>query len=330
MISTRRSWKNLKIDGEKQRGKDAKTQRIKHLFFLCFFASLLLCFSTIGSPVNAQESGVQQFQQNFSIRGRIGGTIIILGLPSDAANIQKLADMVISEAERTYDLLDASNPSSEVAKLNASGGSGRQKVSWQVADAFKAAKKVAKWSGGAFDVVAVGGDYKSISVDDKDDTVEFKKSGMEARLDAIMEGFLADYMVTLINQANMKNAMVRAGNVFRGIGVSTRGPWTIQVQEDSSAYARHALNLTVSNTGVATISAIDFRSKPLIDYRSKNTVVPAGKGATIIMNEAALAEGLAYAVFVVGPQEGMNLLSKAGGRGLIVDAQGKFLKTPGL
>jgi thiamine biosynthesis lipoprotein ApbE len=291
---------------------------------------LLLSLSTVSFPLIAQDYGTQQFQQSFSIRGRVNGAIIILGMSSDTANLQKLADMVIAEAERTYDLLDASNPSSEVAKLNASGGNGKMKVSWQVADAFKAAKKVGQWSKGAFDVISVGGDYNQINVDDKEDTVEFKKAGMEARLDPIIEGFLADYMIGLINQANMQNAMVRVGNVFRGSGQSAHGPWSIQVQEDSSAYARHALNLTVSNTGIATISATDFRSKPLIDYRSKNSITPQGKGATIIMNEAALAQGLAYAVFVLGPSEGMNLLTKTGGRGLIVDAQGKFLRTPGL
>ena len=302
-------------------------------FHLLPLTSLILLISIFLSPVCllAQSSGgLQQFQQSFSIKGRVSGTIIILGMTSDAANIQKLADMIISEAERVYDLLDASNPSSEVAKLNAGGRNGKQKVSWQVADAFKAAKKAAQLSHGAFDVITVGGNYDAISVSDKDETVEFKKAGMEARFDSIIEGVIADYMITLINQANMKNAMVRAGNVFRGSGQSLRGPWAIQVQEDSSAYARHALNLTVSNTGIATISATDFRSKPLIDYRSKNAVTPAGKGATVIMNEAALAQGLAYGVFVVGPEDGMNLLSKSGGRGLIVDAQGKFLKTPGL
>lgn len=330
MTSTERKRKKQKIKGEKQRGKEAKRQRIKQLFFLCFFASLLLCFSTIGSPVIAQESGAKQFQQNFSIRGGINGTLIIVGLSSDAANIQKLADMVIAEAQRTYDLLDASNPSSEVSMLNSGAGQGKKKVSWQVADAFAAAKKAAQWSKGAFDIVTVGGDYNSINVNEKDSTVELKKAGMEVRFDSIVNGYLADYMVGLVYQANMQNTMVRVGNVFRGLGNSLYGPWKIQVQEDSTAYARHALDVTVTNTGIATISATDFHSKPLIDYRSKNPVTPKSKGATIVMNEAALAQGIAYAVFVVGPEDGMNLLAKSGGRGLIVDAQGKFLKTPGL
>lgn len=305
--------------------RNGKRWHASSAFGCTFCALFVLLFS---GHSNAQDA--KQYQQNFSIKGRVSGTIIIVGLVQDAANIQKLADMVIAEAEKVYDSLDASNPSSEIAKLNASGGKGKQKVSWQVADALKAAKKVAGWTKGAFDVVAVGGNYDSISVDDNDDMVEFKKAGMEVRMDNIIEGVLADFMIGLINQANMKNAMVRVGNVFRGTGISPFGPWRIQVQEDSTSYAKHALNLTVSGTGIATISATDFRAKPLLDYRSGNTAGITSKGATIVMNEAALAQGIAYGVFVMGPEAGMNLLSKVGGRGLIVDSQGKFLRTPGL
>jgi thiamine biosynthesis lipoprotein ApbE len=331
MISTRRSWKSPKTEEQNSGVRNQKSEvgNRRSRFRLLASGFCLLSFLIVASTATPQEAAPQQFQQNFSIRGRINGTIIVLGWPADAANIQKLADMVIAEAQKTYDALDASNPSSEVARINAAAGTGKQKASWQVVDAYKAAKKVAEWSRGAFDVVVVGGDYKSIGIDDKENTVELKKSGMETRFDPIMEGILADYMITLINQANMRNAMVRAGNVFRGSGMSTHGPWAIQVQEDSASYARHALNITVSDKGVATISATDFRSKPLIDYRSKTAVAPPEKGATIMMGEAALAQGVAYAVFVVGPKDGMDLLAKAGARGLIVDLQGKFLRTAG-
>ena len=305
-----------------------------HLSPFTFHLLWLLCFFIFASTSFAQESpsaAPKQFQQNFSIKGQVNGSIIIIGWPADAASIQKLADMTIAEAQRTYDLLDAANPASDIAKLNAGSGKGKIQVSWQTVEAFKAAQKVAQWTKGAFDVVVLNGDYHAISIDEKASTIELKNQGMEVRLDPIIDGYLADYMINLINAAKMQNAMVRVGNVFRGIGESLYGPWRIQVQEDSAAYARHALNLTISNTGIATISAAEFRVKPLMDYRSKKTMAPTCKGATIVTSEGALALGLAYAVFVVGPDEGMKLLNNIGKvRGLIVDSQGKFLRTQGL
>jgi thiamine biosynthesis lipoprotein len=345
MISGKSSGKNRETNNNNLEDKNPPTPPLvkggKGGFASAFgfrpilvLASLLLCFLIIASTSFAQESpsaAPKQFQQNFSIKGRINGSILIVGWPADAASIQKLADMTIAEAERTYDLLDAANPASDMAKLNAGSGKGKIQVSWQTVEAFKAAQKVAQWSKGAFDVVVLNGDYRALSIDEKASTIELKNEGMEVRLDPIIDGYLADYMITLINAAKMQNAMVRVGNVFRGIGESPYGPWRIQVQEDSAAYARHALNLTVSNTGIATISATEFRAKPLMDYRSKKTMAPTCKGATIVTSDGALALGLAYAVFVLGPDDGMKLLNNIGKvRGLIVDSQGKFLKTQGL
>lgn len=297
-----------------------------------FAASLLLCFLTsclFASPLFAQEP--KQFQQKFNFRNGTSGVIVIIGWPADAKSIEKLAETVIDETNRTLDLLDANNPSGDVAKLNNNAGKGPLKVAWQVVNAFKAAGQVAGWTKGAFDVVVSGGDYRDISIDGNASTVELKKPGMRVSFNPILDGYLADYMINLIYTAKMGNAMVKVGNVFRGVGHSLYGPWKIQVQEDSAAYARHALNLTVSNTGIATISATQFRSAPLIDFRSKQTIQPRLKGATIIMKDAALAQGIAYAVFVMGPGDGINFLNKFGkARGLIVDAQGKFLKTAGM
>jgi thiamine biosynthesis lipoprotein len=329
MSRTLQRGRNRKQEARKQ---EARKQEIKNIIcpLLCFFTSLLLCL--LASSSFAQSSGEpKQFQQRFNLKNGTSGVIVIIGWPADSGNIEKLAQMVVDETNRTFDLLDAGNPASDVSKLNSGAGNGPVKVSWQVVDAFKAASQVSGWTNGAFDVVSSNGDYRDISIDADASTVELKKAGMQVKFDPIIDGYLADYMINLIHTAKMQNAMVKVGNVFRGIGQSLYGPWKIQVQEDSAAYARHALNLTVSNTGIATISATQFRASPLIDFRSKQTVRPGLKGATIIMKEAAHAQGIAYAVFVMGPSEGINFLNRFGkARGLIVDAQGKFLKTPGL
>jgi len=273
----------------------------------------------------------KQFQQKFELSNGTKGVIIMIGWPADAKNIEKLTDKVISEANHALTLFDANNPSSDIYKLNSSAGISPVKVSWQVLNTIKTAIKVSNWTKGAFDIVTSNGDYRNISIDENSQTVDLKNHGMQLNLEQILDGFLADYMLDLIYTAKMANAMVKVGNVFRGIGQSLFGPWKIQVQEDSEAYARHALNLTVSNTGIATISATQFKNTPLIDFRSKKQIKPKIKGATVVMPTASEAQGLAYAVFVLGPDEGINFLNKLGNaRGLIVDSEGKFLKTAGM
>jgi thiamine biosynthesis lipoprotein ApbE len=143
----------------------------------------------------------------------------------------------------------------------------------------------------------------------------------------IIEGFLADYIIKLVYTAGMRNALVRVGGVFRGVGQAPNGPWMIEVQENFASAVQHALKLTVVNTGIASISSQKHWERKIWDYRSKSKGKPKCKGVVIVMNEAAFAQGVAHAVYTLGPQEGIKFLDKFGkARGLIVDAQGQFLR----
>lgn len=298
------------------------------------FLLILLAFAALVSfvPKGARaEGGIKIFQRQLTIGGRLPGVILVVGWQKDAADVDRLIDIISARADETYRRLDWQNPSSDVARINAAAGQGPVKVSGDVAQAFEEARTISSWTGGAFDVTYAGeGSWKDIKVDLGDSTVELKRSGMQARFNTLVEGFLAEYLIRMISGANMQNAMVKVGNVFRGVGQGLTGPWKIQVQDDSGTYARHALNLVVSNAGIATASSNQFRGQPLIDPRSKRTINPPCKGTTIVMQNAAQAQGVAMAVFVVGPEKGYEMLAKLGNaRGLIVDNNGKFIRTPG-
>jgi len=280
-------------------------------------------------PLRAHaQDGVKVFQRQF-MAGRSPAVILIVGWQKDATDVERLMDMVSQRAAETFARLDWMNPASDVARINASAGTASVKVSTDVAEAFKEAKKIASWTKGAFDITYSGaGSYKDIDVGG--DSVELKKSGMQARFDPLMDGFLAEYMIRMIHTAGMQNAMVKVGNVFRGMGSGLTGPWKIQVQDDEGTFAHHALNLVVSNAGIATSSASYYRGTPLIDPRSKKAIAPTSKGNTIVMKSAAEAQGVSYAVFVLGPQKGYEMITKLGNaRALIVDNNGKFIRTPG-
>jgi FAD:protein FMN transferase len=299
------------------------------LLALALLAALLLPLGAFAQPAGG--GGLKQFQRPFMIGGRISAVILIVGWDRDTKDVEKLLDIVSAKAAEAYARLDWQNSGSEVAKLNAAAGGGAQPVSEDVIAAFEAAQQVAEWTGGAFDIASAGpGNYRDISVKSKGGTVELKKPGMQVRFDGIIDGFLSELMVRYIFAAGMQNAMVKVGTTFRGVGQAIMGPWKIQVQDDAGTFARHALNLTVSNTAIATVSANQFRSQPLVDPRSKETVAPPCRGVTVVMNDAAHAAGLADAVFLLGPDEGQKLLGKLGNaKALIVDANGKFIRTKG-
>lgn len=288
----------------------------------------LLSVIMLISP-SAVAQGIEQFQKHTSIGGRLPTSILILGWKQDEPDIDKLFDIVIGRTNEVFYKLDWQNPQGEVARINANAGIGQVLVSPEVLAAFQAAKKSSEWSNGAFDIAYAGqGNYRDIKIKSGESAVELKKSGMQVRFDSMMEGFLADLMLQYIYTANMRHAIVKVGGVFRGMGKSLYGPWKIQVEDDAGMFAHHALNLTVVNTGVATVSANQYRGVPVIDPRTKSPIPISMKGTVVVMNQAALAQGIAQAVFILGPAEGLKLLSKMG-KGLIVDNNGKFIRTQG-
>jgi thiamine biosynthesis lipoprotein len=310
MISSRRSARRTSIS------------RLVGAFAILFITATLF-------PLRAQaQGGVKLFQRQF-MAGRSPAVILIVGWQKDQESVERLMDVVSQRAAETFARLDWMNPASDVSRINANAGAAPVQVSADVAEAFAEAKKISEWTKGAFDITYAGsGSYKDIKAGK--DSVELKKSGMQARFDPLMDGFLAEYMIRMIHTAGMQNAMVKVGNVFRGMGSGISGPWKIQVQDDAGTYAHHALNLVVSNAGIATASASQYRGTPLIDPKSKSAITPSCKGTTIVMKNAAEAQGVAYAVFVLGPQKGYEMITKLGNaRGLIVDNNGKFIRTPG-
>jgi FAD:protein FMN transferase len=304
------------------------------LALLLVLAVLFTAASAIAAPeptpAPAPPEGIKQYQREFRVGGRVPAAILIVGWEKDAKDVERLMDIVSAKANESLARLDWRNAESDVGRINAQAGKGPVKVSEDVVAAIEAAQKVANWTGGAFDVVGGAGSYRDIAVNEGAQTVELKKAGMQLNLDPIADGFLAELMLRYIFAASMQNAMVKVGNTFRGIGTAIMGPWRIQVQDDSGTFAHHALNLTVANTAIATVSADQYREHPLIDPRSKATVAPPCRGVTLVMNDAALAQGLAQALFLLGPDKGMKLLAKLGNaKALIVDAEGKFIRSPG-
>lgn len=152
----------------------------------------------------------------------------------------------------------------------------------------------------------------------------------ESDIASLQDGFLADAVLRYLYAGGMKNILVRINATFRGIGQSRQGPWTVQVQDEEGTFAHHALNLTLQNTGVATVTAGQFRGKTLIDPRTKQPVTLRTRGVVVVSREAALAQGVAQAIFLMGPQEGMALFQRLPDvKGMIVDADGNFLRSPG-
>ncbi|MFH1874480.1 MAG: FAD:protein FMN transferase [Pseudomonadota bacterium] len=276
----------------------------------------------------SQASDIKQYSKQFQLAPNISGAMIIVGYVADEKDINKLMDSVVEEAKHTYLLLDANSSLSQVGQVNAAAGKkDGVKVNWQVLDAFKSAQSISKWTGGVFDIVDGKNSYRNIEIDAKNSTIRLMRTNMQVNFQEVMDGLLADYMMRLIQASGMKNALLKVGTVFRGIGNSVNGTWKIEIQENFASSVQHALKLSVINSAIAAISATDNKYRTVKDYRTGKSSNPGCKGVVLVMNTAVFAQGVAQAVYVMGPQEGSKFLDEfIKARGLIVDANGQFIK----
>ncbi len=302
-------------------GSWKKKTKISLLGLFC-----LLSFSSyaLSAP---NSSGVEIFQRSTSI-GPYPAVILIVGYSRDRADIEKLFDLAVSKANTAQRNLIPTGSGGDVAGINENAGVAPVEVTPETISVIESAIKVSKWSNGAFDISTGDANYKNIQVSKSESTVLLTKKGAGIDPSALTEAHLAEIIVRLIHSAGMNNALAKVGSAFRGVGQSINGPWRVEVLDNSGTFAHRAVNLTVENTGIATASANAYRSRALIDPRTGNQIDPKCRGAVVVTSDATTAAGIAEAVMVLGPEDGLRLISRYS-KGLIVDNSGNFLRSPG-
>ena len=133
----------------------------------------------------------------------------------------------------------------------------------------------------------------------------------------------------VLRRAGVKNASVNAGGDIRLIGDRRGRPWRIGIQHPRDA-EKVLATLSLQDTSVVTSGDYErFFIKDGVRYHhlfDPRTGYPASRcmSATVVAPNAALADALATAAFVLGPEKGLSLLERYPGvEGLLVGADGK-------
>jgi FAD:protein FMN transferase len=233
------------------------------------------------------------------------------------------------------------DPTSEVRRLSATSGSGQAVVVgddlWRV---LCRSKDLAERSGGAFDVTvgpvvrlwrrarrqeelpnseriaqaqaAVG--HKAMELNTSDRTVCLTKPDMWIDLGGIAKGYAIDAALDVLAKHGIRSALVDAGG---DIGLSNAPPnragWVIGVAP-LERDAKPSVFLSLSNVAIAT-SGDSWQFVEIDGQRYSHLVDPhTGIGltdhssVTVIARNAMTADGLASAVSVLGPKEGLQLI----------------------
>lgn len=178
----------------------------------------------------------------------------------------------------------------------------------------------------------VGWDKISI----EDNRIDLKIEGMEITLGGIAKGYAADEALEVLRDMGIKHALVNVGGDMSALGSKpNEEPWSVSlVNPDDTSQFLATFNL--SGKSIATSGnyeryfdpekEVHHIINPKTGYSANESI-----SVTIIAENGTQADALATGVFVMGPEEGMNLVESLDGvESLIVDAERVIHRSSGL
>jgi thiamine biosynthesis lipoprotein ApbE len=266
---------------------------------------------------------------------------VVVYTPDVSAGDAAIND-ALTKMENVDKLMSHYKPESEISQINRLAGGEPLKVSPDTFRVIQAAIDYGHQTGGAFDVtiaplVKSWGffkhekrmpsvteiqeqrklvDYKQIQVNDVDITVMLKKADMQLELGGIAKGYTVDLAAKALRWRGITAALANLSNsTFFAIGRPPDKPaWKIAIQHPRK---KDALLGTVSVKDEALATSADSEQffihngvryghiiDPWTGYPVSNGIV----STTVVAPTGMEADALATAVFVLGPEKGMEMI----------------------
>jgi thiamine biosynthesis lipoprotein len=177
--------------------------------------------------------------------------------------------------------------------------------------------------------------FKNIELN-REGKVYLKKKGMAIDLGGIAKGYAVDRAFDVLRSLGYKNLIVNAGGDLRAGGLKNNQPWSIGIQNPREP-KKILTRIPVSDMAVATSGDYErfliYEGKRYHHIFNPRDGFPAEgcQSVTIVTKDGMTADGLATAVFVLGPEKGYSLCQKLDDvECLIVDKDGKMIISPNL
>ncbi|MEQ8507780.1 MAG: FAD:protein FMN transferase [Rhodospirillaceae bacterium] len=310
-------------------------QNSRALIFLVFAA---FGVASCDSPENSTDT-LQPVTRAWMV---MGTTLEITLYRPEVQALQALADLeaahaLIAAFDRSMSLY---KPDSDIVSLNARAGSGPVSISDSFYNILVASNYYANLSAGAFDItvqplVELWGfyrntrqilppqedvdtvlkrvSYKNVVLNKESKSVSLEK-GIAIDLGGIAKGFAIDDTVELLKSRGVTAALINLGGTVAVFGPAPSGDvWSVGIQHPRENRLIGRIRLTdgaVSTSGdYDRFFEVDgVRYNHLIDPRS-GWPVPGLNAVTVVAPTATAADALSTAVFVLGAEKGLKLLS---------------------
>jgi len=271
----------------------------------------------------------------------MGTKVEIQAIGPSKPEIDQAIVRAFDEIRKIEDMAHPNREGSDVVLLNQSSGKHPVKVHEEIFEIFKQAREISERSHGAFDITfAAAGklwnfkdpdakfptkkqlaeavkliDFRELMLDDEKRTAFLKKQGMQVGLGAIAKGYAADKAMAVLKQDHIKNAIVDAGGDVLLAGSKLGQPWTVGIQHPRKPHGQlYAILRVTKDAAVVTSGDYErFFIRDGILYHhilNPKTGEPARlcQSVTVIGPTGMLSDALATAIFVMGPEKGLEMV----------------------
>ncbi|MDX1735719.1 MAG: FAD:protein FMN transferase [Halioglobus sp.] len=184
-------------------------------------------------------------------------------------------------------------------------------------------------------------DYRQLKLDADARSVRFARPGMRIGLGGIGKGYAVDRAVQVLRAGGLDDFVVNAGGDLAVVarlqaGQGDGGLWRVGIRHPRNPQQLVAV-VPAANLSVATSGDYErFFELDGVRYAhilDPDTGYPARlcRSVTVLAGRTYLADALATAVFILGPEHGMALVeTQEGVEALIIDADGEMHRSSGL
>ncbi|MDD5658994.1 MAG: FAD:protein FMN transferase [Actinomycetota bacterium] len=331
---------------------DSKKLLIKILTFVSVLAMAMsfACISTGCKPK------LERYEEN---REKMGTYVNIIIYTDKEDKSQEFLNEGFTKIDELSKIASNYDPDSSVTKLNKDGYI--ENAPDELIEIIQLSKDYNKITSGAFDITInpiltlwseglwkesmeiqqqkVSDTLKVVGSDKiliEGNNIKFTQEGMSVTLGGIAKGYIVDKVIEDLKSKGVNNVLVNAGGDMATLGSKPDGKlWNVSLENPDDTTEKIA-EFAFKDKAIATSGNYyryfdpEKKTSHIIDPRTGFT---ADKciSATIIADNATIADILATSVFVLGPEEGMALVNTLDNvEALIIDSDRNITKSEGI
>jgi len=293
----------------------------------------------------------------------LGSRFEISVIAKDSIQANNFFNIAINEVNRIDHLISEWKPESQTSAINQNAGISPIKIDIELFELIERSKLISEITDGAFDITWASVDqlwrfdgsmnalpdsnlinklqklidYKNIILDRKDTSVFLKSIGMKIGMGGIGQGYAAEQVVKILKENGAISGIVNVSGDIKTWGFNTEGKeWTIAITNPFDK-AKTFGTFNISNSSVVTSG--NYEKYTLIDGKKYAHIINPKTGyptqgvvsATVFAQNTEIADALATALFVLGPEIGIDRVNQIKDvECLIVDDKGNVLTSKNL